>query len=250
MSKIYFTVFFTALLAVLPTFAAEDIFGESDDVFFGESETGNIEKNNDYVSDFLENKLPASTLYNIKNKEKIFCYIVDYASPSYDGYKVNDMAIKGYCGELSNEGEKLISDAVLKNTSLYSNNIDNCNVSPKFMLRYINGIDHTDVLFSDPCPSLTFFHGHDIITINAAPGKEIIQKIIDAYVKLNEKFLSPALLGQVVGSGQVITQDQKEIVRRLSPTESSLKKWGSENDVQKEPQVSSQPKATGWNRLK
>ena len=77
-------------------------------------------------------------LLNIKKKEKIFCYIVDYATPSYEGYMVNDMALKGYCGELSDEGEKLITDAVLKNTSLYSNNVENCNVAPKFMLRYVN----------------------------------------------------------------------------------------------------------------
>lgn len=249
MSKLYFIAFLAAVLAIYPAHAEEDIFGESDDAFLEETDNSKDMKKN-YISSFLESRLPASMLTNIRRKEKIFCYVVDYAPPSYEGYMVNDMAIKGYCGELSTEGEKLISDAVLKNTSLYSNNVDSCNVVPKFMLRYINGIDHTDILFSYPCPSLTFFHGHDIITINAAPGKEIVEKIVNAYVGLNEKFLSPALLGQIVGSGQVVTQDQKEIVRRMSPTEAPLKKWGAEEENNKVAQPSAAPKATGWNKLK
>ena len=250
MRMMYLTAFLAAISAISPAYAEEDIFGEDENSIFEDTTSQQDTKSKSYISSFLESRLPASMLLNIQKKEKIFCYIVDYATPSYEGYVVNDMAIKGYCGELSAEGEKLISDAVLKNTSLYSNSVDSCNVSPKFMLRYVNGIDHTDILFSNPCPSLTFFHGRDIVTINAAPGREIIEKIVNAYVGLNEKFLSPALLGQVVGNGQIITQDQKEIVRRLSPTEAPIKKWGTENEEPKVSKPAAQPKTTGWNKLK
>jgi hypothetical protein len=124
-------------------------------------------------------------------------------------------------------------------------------MTPKIMLRYIYGIDSTDILLSSPNPSLTFFHGRDILTINATPGKDIIDQIIKAYSSLSEKFLSPALLGQMVPNGQVITQDQKEIVRKTYSTE-NLKKWNKPSNKEQEttqPEKKA-PVKKGWNKLK
>ena len=118
------------------------------------------------------------------------------------------------------------------------------------MLRYINGIDSTDILISAPCHSLTFFHGRDISTLNAAPGKNIVEQIVTTYSSLGEKFLSPALLGQMIPNGQVLTQDQKEIVRKIG-TSSSPKKWSNKPVQTKEDtEATPQPVRKGWNKLK
>ena len=181
----------------------------------------------------------------------MFCYTVDYAAADFDGYIIDDLAITGSCGELSNDGRQLIKEMLLNNNLAFSSAQDSCNISPRVMLRYINGIDSTDILLSAPCHSLTFFHGRDITTLNAAPGKNIVEQIVTTYSSLKEKFLSPALLGQMVPNGQVLTQDQKEIVRKIS-TGSSPKKWNtdSKSTQSENSQQQSDSVKKGWNRLK
>lgn len=206
------------------------------------------------LSDFLASRISNVAARNIENAEKVFCYTVDYATPEYKGYTLNDMAIKGSCGELSAEGKSLIKDVLLGNNAAYSSNTERCEITPKILLRFIYGLDSTDVLFSVPCHSLTFFQGRNIITVNAAPGKEIIEQIVNAYVGLEEKFLSPALLGQMVANGQAITQDQKEIERKLNAAE-PVKKWNSGNTTpaSQPAQNTGQSAPTakkGWNKLK
>ncbi len=202
------------------------------------------------LSAFISSRIPASSAKNIENAEKVFCYTVDYAAADYTGYTIDDLAITGSCGELSNEGRNLIKDMVLNNNLVFSTAKDACNISPRILLRYINGVDSTDVLFSAPCHSITFFHGRDISTLNAAPGKNIVEQIITTYSSLKDKFLSPALLGQMVPNGQVLTQDQKEMVRKINTSESP-KKWNT--GAASAPAASAadaQPARKGWNKLK
>lgn len=202
------------------------------------------------LSAFISSRIPASSAKNIENAEKVFCYTVDYAAADYTGYTIDDLAITGSCGELSNEGRNLIKDMVLNNNLVFSTAKDACNINPRILLRYINGIDSTDVLFSAPCHSISFFHGRDISTLNAAPGKNIVEQIVTTYSSLKDKFLSPALLGQMVPNGQVLTQDQKEMVRKINTSESP-KKWNS--GTASAPAASSsdtQPTRKGWNKLK
>lgn len=202
------------------------------------------------LSAFISSRIPASSAKNIENAEKVFCYTVDYAAADYTGYTIDDLAITGSCGELSNEGRNLIKDMVLNNNLVFSTAKDACNINPRILLRYINGIDSTDVLFSAPCHSISFFHGRDISTLNAAPGKNIVEQIVTTYSSLKDNFLSPALLGQMVPNGQVLTQDQKEMVRKINTSESP-KKWNS--GTASAPAASSsdtQPTRKGWNKLK
>lgn len=211
------------------------------------------------LSSFISSRLPASAAKNIEKAEKVFCYTVNFPTAEYSGYVVNDMAITGSCGELSKEGIEIIKKAVMSNGMAFSTASDNCNVSPKIMLRYFNGIDSTDVLYSSPCHSLTFFHGQDVITLNAAPAHEIIDEIVNAYSGLSEKFISPALLGQMVGNGMVVSQNQKEMVRKMEAAP-SVKKWGNDentsSDLQKQtakqntPSKETKPVLKGWNKLK
>ena len=212
--------------------------------------------NDKNLSSFILSRLPASAAKNIEKAEKVFCYTVDYPSAEYSGYTVNDMAITGSCGELSKEGIDIIKKAVMSNGMAFSTANDNCNIVPKIMFRYFNGIDSTDVLYSSPCHSLTFFHGADIITLNAAPAQEIIDEIVKTYASLGEKFVSPALLGQMVGNGMIVSQNQKEMVRKTEAAP-ALKKWSAENSQPPAQQSegssateTAKPAPKGWNRLK
>lgn len=251
MKKLYILPLLSILLAAAPAIAADDVFGidDDEDIFSaGSSSTQEKkEKNGINISSFLTNKLPESTAKNINKAEKVFCYTVDYTTAGYDGYTINDLALKGSCGELSQSGKDLIKTSIFDNNSLYSNSVDKCSISPKIILRYVNGADHTDVLFSSPCQSLTFFHGRDITTVNAAPGAAIIDQIVKAYSGLEEPYRSPALLGQMVANGQPMTQNQKEILRRMAPAEAPVKKW----NTQPQPQENTALKAkSGWNKLR
>ena len=251
MKKLYLTAI---LSCVLPFSAAqaqeEDLFGADSDIL-GE-ESADLPQSNAAqatLSEFLSRKVPISTARNINKAEKVYCYTVEYAPTGYDGYMIDDLAVKGSCGELSEAGKKLIKDTFFQNSIIYSNSVANCEISPKIVLRYVYGLDYTDVLLSYPCPSLTFFHGRDTTILNATPGKTLLEQVTAAYGKLEEKFYSPALLGQMVANGQPQTQAQKEMIRLSAPTDAPRKKWG--NDAPAEtPAQPQQPAASGWNKLK
>ena len=252
MNKIYliFTISLSLFLPLSAAYAEDDIFGD-DELFLQDDNnyTPQSQQTAPLSSSFLSTKIDASTMKVISKSEKVFCYTVDYPSDDYDGYMINGLALKGSCGELSEAGKKLIYNSLLTNNSAYSVGSENCSIEPKIMLRYIYGVDYTDVLLSSPCHSLTFFHERDFVTVNAAPGAQIIEQIVKAYSGLEEKFLSPALLGQMVANGQIVNQSQKEIVRRLSPVSTPTKKWG--NDAAKASlNKPSAPTKTGWNKLK
>lgn len=262
MKKLQFIFLLTVLLGNSPLakaaesddlFGNDDLFGESDNSLLPTQEPA--EDAGKVLSAFVSSRIPDSSARNIENAEKVFCYTVSYTPTEYNGYKIDDMAITGSCGELSTEGRSLLKDVLLHNTSAFSTSDANCEIQPRVLFRYIHGIDSTDILLSTPCHSLTFFHGSSITTLNAAPGKDIVEQIVKTYSSLEEKFLSPALLGQMVPNGQVVTQAQKEMVRKLS-TSNSPKKWNNEPSQQsapsqaENPAPSSQPVKKGWNKLK
>ena len=245
MSKFYLLSALFLILSSGTVKAEEDILGNNIDSFLDSpapTSSSAVKKN--FLADFLKSRIPASSALNLEKAEKIFCYTVDYAPADYTGYLIDDLAIKGSCGEISEQGKNILQDAVFANNIAYSTTADKCNISPRVMLRFINGADHTDVLLSYPCPSLTFFHGTNITTINAAPAAEIINKIVNAYVSLEEKYLSPALLGQMVANGQVINQNQKEIVRRMTSSKAPIKRW------ENKPKEDTSSAKSGWNKLK
>jgi len=277
MKKIYMLLAMFALFAgntIKPALAEEDLFGVELNDFADsdqpQEEEQKTEDKNEYLSSFLRTRISANTARLLNKAEKIFCYTVDYAGTDYDGYLIDDLAVKGSCGEISKEGNELLKEALFNNNRAFSSNTDSCSISPRIMLRYIYGLEHVDVLISSPCHSLTFFHGSDVTTVNAAPGAKIVEKIADAYASLNERFLSPALLGQMVANGQVISQNQKEIVRRMSPTDAPVRKWGNERQNTQPADTSTnrganssaygttsqnstseeQPVKRGWNKLK
>ena len=258
MMKKLFALILSVLLIPMTVYAADgtddDLFGSDEEDFLSvPQKKAQPESRAATLSEFLMQNITAATATPINKAEKVFCYVVDYAEKGYEGYTVDGFAIKGYCGELSAEGKSLIKETLFNSTSLYSKSKADCRVSPKIMLRYVFGIDYTDVLLSYPCASLTFFHGNSIAILNANPGEVVLEKIVTAYSSLSEDFQSPALLGQMVGSGVAQNQAQKEIIKRNAPTEAPLKKWSNEpiTETSSSDSTVSAPKpASGWNKLK
>lgn len=252
MMKLYVFFLLSLLLVGNKAVAADDLFGDADeDLFSAVEDSSNKPDENQavYNSSFLSNRIPETTVRVINKAEKVFCYTVDYAESGYEGYIINDLALKGSCGELSQKGKDLIKKAVYDNNLLYSSNKDSCNISPKIMLRYVYGADYTDVLFSTPCHSLTFFHGRDVTTLNAAPGAAVIDKIVKAYASLEEPYQSPALLGQMVGNGQAMNQRDKEVLRRAASSAAPVKKWSTQQSSGNASKTT-QPAKSGWNKLR
>lgn len=249
MKKIMFLALICCFL--LPVYAQaaptnDELFDEEDDLNLGE--TVNIKKSatDETISGFLAQNVTAATIVPLNKAEKVFCYTVDYAEKGYNGYTVDGLAVTGYCGELSKEGISLIRDSLLNNSLAFSKSRADCQIRPKILLRYVYGIDHTDILLSSPCHSVILFHHTDIALINATPGATIVEQIANSYSSLREEFRSPALLGQMVGSGVPQTQAQKNIIRRNEPNNAPLKKWNNEEN-KNEPLP--QAEKSGWNKL-
>ena len=235
------------LLLNIQRASAEDDFSEAENSLDnGEIIDIKSTSSDKTISGFLAQNITAATITPINKAEKVFCYTVDYAEKGYTGYMANGLAITGYCGELSTDGISLIKDSLLNNSLAFSKSRADCQIRPRIMLRYVYGIDYTDVLLSSPCHSVILFHQTDIALINAAPGTAIIEQIINTYSSLKEEFRSPALLGQMIGSGVPQTQAQKNIIRRNEPDNIQLKKWSNEDNETKSLQ---QPTKSGWNKL-
>lgn len=252
MKKLAFTLALMLIFTSADAFSADNFFevNEVDELAPMEKSDATTNEPQKLLSTFLSSRLSATAARNIEKAEKIFCYTVAYADPQQDGYTLNGMAIKGSCGELSANGKKLFDDVLWRNTSVFSGAMDNCSISPKIMLRYIYGPDSTDVLISYPCPAVTFYHGRDVITVNAAPGGKSVEQITKAYTSLAESYVSPALLGQMVPNGQILNQAQKEKVRRSGNSDLSRKKWDTATPTV-DNETSTIPTAkTGWNKLK
>ncbi len=257
------TSFAALMIAVaLPVYAADEsgeFLGldiDEDDVGVVVADDNLPKKNEKVLSNFISSRISSATAENIEKAEKVFCYTIDLPEAEYNGYKIHGMKITGSCGELSKEGINLFQTAVLNNGYAFSSSTESCVISPKILLRYFYGIDSTDVIFSSPCHSLTFFHDNEAVILNASPSKEIIDELVKAYSGLSEKFLSPALMDQMVANGMAVSQGQKELVRKNSAAP-SLKKWENQSNTPQNASApaaantsgASQPVKKGWSKL-
>jgi len=108
------------------------------------------------------------------------------------------------------------------------------------MLRFVRGIDNTDVLISSPCHSYTVFYAGDRQTFNLAPIASSVDYLIGTFNNIATDFVSPALLNQAVPSGVIQNEEQKSLVEN---SRGPMRMW-----EQKKAQENQ--KKTGWNKLK
>lgn len=197
------------------------------------------QKNNFLQS--IQDSIGNAAVANITGAEQVFCYQVANRPHNYSGYTLNGMVITGFCGVVSQTLQETIKNEFFAN----ENNIDflnseKCIIKPRLMLRWVRGVDSTDMLISAPCYSYSIFYGGKVKTFNFKPGAEIIDTMVEAFQSLSVDFVSPALLNQLLPIGVPQTTEQKETIKQQS---GPIRKW----EQQTQPKKSK--KSGGWNSL-
>ncbi|MBR2299294.1 MAG: hypothetical protein IJ870_01810 [Alphaproteobacteria bacterium] len=198
------------------------------------------------ITPYIAKNLPASALNNIVNSERVFCYTVQMAPSGYQGYTLDQMALTGYCGMLGEEKSVFIKEFFQTPTNI-SEVSANCQIEPKIMLRFIRGIDATDVLFSDTCPSITVFYGGTMKSFNAAPAQKSLEAVSSVFAEGRIDFVSPALLNQLMPTGVAFSDEDKAMVGKQNSAQ-PVRNW--ETPSQNMPQAPQQQAPKGWNKLK
>lgn len=91
------------------------------------------------------------------------------------------------------------------------------------MLRFVRGVDYTDVLLSSPCPSFTIFYAGRYTAFNIKQG--VIDDIISQFDKENQPFNSPALLKKTVANGVADTDKEAEAYEKKQRENAPVMNW-------------------------
>lgn len=180
--------------------------------------------------------------YNITNAEQIFCYQITNRPENYTGYTLDGMAIVGFCGVINTQlKEMIVSELFMNPNNILFDVTEQCVIRPKIMLRFVRGVDHTDVLLSSPCHAFAIFYGGKVNAFNAKPAAPIIDALIDPLVRGKVDFASPALFNQLLPIGVAQTPEQKELLNKKNEP---IRNWVK---TQQEEEKASVKK--GWNNL-
>ena len=190
----------------------------------------------------IKNVIGSTATNNIENAERLFCYKVAPKPKNYDGYTINNMAITGFCGVIDENLQQMITEQFLASeNNIDFINIDKCTIQPKIMLRYVRGVDNTDILLSSPCHSISVFYAGTLKTFNMKPATELVDTVVNAFKSSQTKFVSPALLNQLLPIGVAQTAEHKAL---LNENTQPKRNWVSDNP----PQTKSQSEGS-WNSL-
>lgn len=241
-------------VSVRPVWADDDIFANEGVTSFQQDENA-WRRNDDSAADASKGPEVKEVLPdiltsigpvawdNIANAEKIFCYEVAVRPEEHDGYSIDSMALTGFCGVIKDEVKDIVlSELFMNNKNVLFNVREECVIRPRIVLRFVRGVDATDVLLSSPCYSFTVYYPGMVKVFNAKPAAKIIDTIINTLNKNRVDFVSPALLDQLLPVGVPQTPEQKELVsKRLKP----IRKWAEDKPVEEKPK----PAQKGWNNL-
>ena len=195
----------------------------------------------DTILEEISSAIGSSALNNITGSEQVFCYQIANKPENYTGYTIDGMAIVGFCGVINQDLQTLIKSELMMNpNNILFDVTENCVIRPQIMLRFVRGIDATDVLLSSPCHALAIFYGGKISAFNAKPAAQIIDAVIEPLIKNKVDFASPALFNQLLPIGVAQTEEQKALLQRKNEP---IKQW------QKQQQTNAARKS-GWNKLK
>lgn len=193
------------------------------------------------ILDEISSAIGAPALQNITNAEQVFCYQIANRPENYTGYTLDGMAIVGFCGIINNELKTMVTSELFMNpNNIVFDVTENCVIRPQIMLRFVRGVDTTDVLLSSPCHAFAIFYGGKVNAFNAKPAAPIIDALINPLIKGKIDFASPALLNQLLPVGIAQTDAQKEL---LNQKNEPIRNW----------EKAEQQKAAaqkGWNKLK
>ncbi len=195
----------------------------------------------------IADSIGSAAAINIEQAEQVFCYEVEPRAVDYDGYTIDGMALTGFCGVLNEELKKLVLEELFMSPqNVILDKSEDCIIKPKIMLRFVRGIDNTDVLLSSPCYSYSVFYGGKIRPFNAKPAAEIIDALINPLLKKKVKFVSPALLNQLLPVGVAQTAEQKELVNKKNKP---IRNWVQDEKTPENLAGGSGGATSGWNKL-
>ena len=197
------------------------------------------------ITQKMKDSIPANALRNITEAEQAFCYTVQTPEDGYKGYLLDGMAVTGFCGILSKAEIELFMNEFLRIVESVSNVVAQCIIQPRLILRFMRGVDYSDVLLSSPCNAFSVFYAGSINTFNISPASAVENAIIEAYEKKKMAFVSPALLEQVLPIGVPQNEKQRALVREKAQ-QAPVRNWQSEEKTT--PKSVTQEKK-GWNRL-
>ncbi len=247
--------FMCGVCAVLPAQADDDIFANEGVTSFQQSDGAWRRQNASEVPSVpeatvkqvlpeIKNAIGPIAWDNIANAEKIFCYEVDTLPEDYKGYTLDSMAVTGFCGVIKSEiKEQVLSQLFMNNKNVLFNVREECVIHPRIVLRFVKGVDNTDVLLSSPCHSFAVYYPGSVSVFNAKPAAQIIDTLIKGLDKNNVDFVSPALLDQLLPIGIPQTKEQRELV---SKKPKAIKNWEMKKTAE-QPKAKSEPQ--GWNNL-
>lgn len=199
------------------------------------------------VTPYVEKSLSPAALNNIVDSEKVFCYTVQTAPSGYKGYTLDSLELTGYCGQLKEE-KKIIAEEFFEKPENILETVAACKIAPKIMLRFMRGVDSTDVLISDTCPSVTVFYAGSVKPFNATPIQKSLEGLVALFEKGKTEFVSPALLDEVMPCGVVLNDEQKALVNQKKSAQ-PVRNWETQQKAQPKQEETEQG-AKGWNKLK
>ena len=194
------------------------------------------------ISQSMIDAVGNSGIANITDSEAVFCYQVSSKPAGYKGYTIDNMAVTGFCGIIENDLKNMIIRQFFATPENISQEVAQCVIKPRLMLRFVRGVDYTDVLLSSPCHSFSAFYGGKVKSYNFSPAAEIIDVMVDSFRPKTVPFVSPAMLRQLLPIGVAQTQSQKDMVAKQS---GPIRNW----DTQSAPAKPAAPKKSGWNNL-
>lgn len=198
--------------------------------------------NNTVILEEISSAVGSSAMNNITNAEQIFCYQVTNKPENYNGYTLDGMAIVGFCGIINNQlKEMIVSELFMNPDNIIFDVTENCIIRPKIILRFVRGVDSTDVLLSSPCHAFAVFYGGKINAFNAKPAAQIIDALVDPLIKSKVDFASPALFNQLLPIGIAQTDEQKALLNKKNEP---LRNW-----MTKQEEDNNSPRRGGWNKV-
>lgn len=199
---------------------------------------------------FITSSIAEPAVYNLSNAEQVFCYTVQKRPTNYTGYTLDSFAIEGYCGELNPDKVTTVYEALFTKSPNIITTPANCTISPKVMLRFVRGVDYTDVLLSSPCPSFTVFYAGKYKAFNIKQA--IIDDIIKQFNQTIEPFNSPALIEQTMANAKATTPQQAEQLEKKQREQQPLISWQTPQKTEDNAQTAPSTKSpqTGWGKLK
>ncbi len=194
------------------------------------------------ILDPIAQTIGQSALQNITDAEQVFCYQITTKPDNYTGYTLDGMAVVGFCGVINPELKTMISSELFMNpNNVLFDVTEDCVIRPRIMLRFVRGVDSTDVLLSSPCHAFAIFYGGRVNAFNAKPAAPIIDALIDPLVKGRIDFASPALFNQLLPIGVAQTDEQKALLNKKNEP---IRNW-----VKTQQEEEKSTKSKGWNNL-